>query len=61
MPIEAPFDPAPRVHDEGLTGHRWWPLDELLSTREIVAPRQLGALLEALLRDGQPANAIEVA
>jgi 8-oxo-dGTP pyrophosphatase MutT (NUDIX family) len=60
MLIEAPFEPAPRVHDEGLTGHRWWPLEELRSTREIVVPRKLGILLDTVLREGPPATAFEV-
>ncbi len=54
------FEPAPRVHDEGITTPRWWPLAELRATREIVVPRQLGALLDTVLREGPPTAAIEV-
>ena len=35
---EAPFEPVPRVHDEGVGGHRWWSLDELRVARERSSP-----------------------
>ena len=33
---------------EAIDGHRWWPLDELRTTDEVVYPRRLLALLERL-------------
>jgi 8-oxo-dGTP pyrophosphatase MutT (NUDIX family) len=60
LEVREAMEPAPRIQDEGLTGHRWWSLDELRSTREILVPRELGPLLETLLRDGPPAVPFEV-
>jgi 8-oxo-dGTP pyrophosphatase MutT (NUDIX family) len=43
--LAAPFEPTPRVRDEGIGEHRWWSLDELKTTREIVAPAELASIL----------------
>jgi 8-oxo-dGTP pyrophosphatase MutT (NUDIX family) len=40
--------------------HRWWTLDELQGTSDIIFPTQLGELMSRLLRDGTPAQPIEV-
>lgn len=40
--------------------HRWWRLGEIAHSAESFAPRDLGARVEALLRDGLPAVALEV-
>ena len=48
--IAAPFEPMPRVRDEGIGEHRWWTLDELRATREIVAPIELARILASVAR-----------
>ena len=61
-----PFEPVPRLSwealaAEGVTGLRWWPLDEILASTETrFAPRPLGRLVQELLRDGPPATPIDV-
>ncbi len=45
---------------EHVYGYRWWTLDELETTGERLAPRALGTKLRALLRDGPPAEALDV-
>jgi 8-oxo-dGTP pyrophosphatase MutT (NUDIX family) len=49
------------VEQDAVLGHRWWPLAELAATAETVYPSSLAAELTALLRDGRPAEPIEVA
>jgi 8-oxo-dGTP pyrophosphatase MutT (NUDIX family) len=41
--------------------HRWWTLEELDSTTEVVLPPGLGALLRDALENGPPAVAVELA
>lgn len=49
------FDPAAApLDDPGLDHVRWWTVDELRDTDEVVAPGTLAAHLAALLRDGPP-------
>ena len=61
-----PFEPVPRLSREalaaeGMTGLRWWALDEILEATETrFAPRPLGRLVQELLRDGPPATPIDV-
>ena len=61
-----PFEPTPGLSwealaAEGMTGLRWWALDEILAATETrFAPRSLGRLLQDLLRDGPPATPIDV-
>ena len=61
-----PFEPMPGLScealaAEGMTGLRWWALDEILAATETrFAPRPLGRLLQDLLRDGPPATPIDV-
>ena len=45
---------------EMLRSHRWWTAAELAATDEVLAPRGLGRLLQDLLRDGPPAEPIEI-
>jgi len=41
-------------------GHRWWTVDEILASKERFEPVDLGARLQALLRDGPPAEPIDL-
>jgi 8-oxo-dGTP pyrophosphatase MutT (NUDIX family) len=41
-------------------GHRWWTVDEILASRERFEPMDLGLRLKALLRDGAPAEPIDL-
>lgn len=59
------FEPAPRFTPEQLraefvTELRWWTLPELESSDEVFAPRRLPELVVALLRDGPPAEPVDV-
>ena len=47
--------------DEGVTTLRWWTLDEVTGSQEMFAPRDLGARLTDLLRDGPPNTTIVLA
>jgi double-stranded uracil-DNA glycosylase len=55
-------DVAPTIEltAEHVYGHRWWTLDELERTDENLAPRALATQLRALLRDGVPAEPVDV-
>ena len=55
-------DVAPTIDlvAEGVYGHRWWTLDELEATGERLAPRALRTELRRLLRDGAPAEPLDV-
>jgi 8-oxo-dGTP pyrophosphatase MutT (NUDIX family) len=52
--VTAPLD------DPGLIGVRWWTLDQLRATDEILAPGTIADHLGALLRDGPPASPVDV-
>jgi 8-oxo-dGTP pyrophosphatase MutT (NUDIX family) len=41
-------------------GHRWWTVGEILASHERFEPMDLGARLKALLRDGPPADPIDL-
>jgi 8-oxo-dGTP pyrophosphatase MutT (NUDIX family) len=41
-------------------GHRWWAVDEILASGERFEPMDLGVRLKALLRDGPPAEPIDL-
>jgi ADP-ribose pyrophosphatase YjhB (NUDIX family) len=57
--VEA-FDAEARVVPElYMKAARWWTLEELSETREIVAPRRLAELVAELLEDGPPASPID--
>ena len=64
--VRAPaFDPAPQLswdelRREGMTAVCWWDLDELEQARELFAPRRLPALLRELVREGPPAEPLEI-
>jgi ADP-ribose pyrophosphatase YjhB (NUDIX family) len=60
-----PFEPLPgqsweQLNAEYVTAIRWWTLAELERTEELVAPRRLAELLRTLLRDGPPAEPLDV-
>ena len=42
-----------------IAAHRWWPVDEILGSQEVFAPRRMGALLRSLLHEGPPAEPID--
>jgi 8-oxo-dGTP pyrophosphatase MutT (NUDIX family) len=52
------FDPIERV---ALVDHRWWTLEELAATDEIVYPRELAVELARIVDDGLPDAPYEVA
>lgn len=59
------FEPVPRFTPEQLAaehvaGMRWWTPEELAGSRELFAPRRLPKLLAGLLRDGPPAQIVDV-
>lgn len=43
-----------------LLEHRWWTADAIQASEEVFAPRDLGRLLQELLREGPPAAAFDV-
>jgi 8-oxo-dGTP pyrophosphatase MutT (NUDIX family) len=45
---------------EDIIDYRWWSLDELAATTEPLVPGALAALVRELLRDGTPAEPVEV-
>jgi 8-oxo-dGTP pyrophosphatase MutT (NUDIX family) len=60
-----PFEPTPRLtweelRLEGMTAVRWWTLDELEATDATFAPRRLPLLVRSLVRDGPPAEPLDV-
>jgi TDG/mug DNA glycosylase family protein len=52
--------PTIDLTEERVYGHRWWTLDELEATDEWLAPSALATDLRALLRDGPPAEPLDV-
>ena len=49
------------LRDEGVTELRWWTLGELEAATDVeFAPRRLPSLLRELLRDGPPAEPVDV-
>jgi 8-oxo-dGTP pyrophosphatase MutT (NUDIX family) len=46
--------------DLATAGARWWTLDELASTDEVLAPRSLPMALAALISDGPPITPVDV-
>jgi 8-oxo-dGTP pyrophosphatase MutT (NUDIX family) len=53
-PADAPLD------DHGTDEARWWRRDELTTTEEILAPRELPKHLSRLLDDGPPSEPVDV-
>ena len=43
-----------------LTGFRWWTLDDLTTTSDVLAPRDLAARLRQLLAEGPPPEPIAI-
>jgi ADP-ribose pyrophosphatase YjhB (NUDIX family) len=41
-------------------GHRWWRIDEIAASKERFEPLDLGAQLQALLKDGPPAEPVTI-
>lgn len=59
------FEPAPRLsweelRREGMTGTRWWDVEELEAATAVFAPRRLPLLLRELLLHGPPAEPVDV-
>jgi 8-oxo-dGTP diphosphatase len=59
------FEPMPRhtweqLNAEWVTDVRWWPIDEIAASDEAFAPTRLALLLRELLRDGPPAEPVDV-
>lgn len=48
------------VEARSVLEHRWWSVDELSSTTETVYPTTLAARLTELLRDGPPAEPVDI-
>ncbi|MEX2612522.1 MAG: NUDIX domain-containing protein [Gaiellaceae bacterium] len=60
-----PFEPRPRhswaqLNAEGVTAIRWWTPEEIERSEELFAPRRLGELLRVLVREGPPAELLDV-
>ena len=45
---------------EVLTAHRWWSLDELMETEEVIAPRCLATVLPPILAGAYPAEPLPI-
>ena len=59
------FEPSPRLtweelREEGMTAVRWWTPDELEASEALFAPRRLPLLVRSLLREGPPAEPLDV-
>ena len=55
----AAFEPQPQLsweqlNAERVTAFRWWTVDEVVTSREVFAPRLLGQYLSDLIADGPP-------
>ena len=48
------------VERRSIVDHRWWSVDELHNTPEVVYPPALSSLLESVLREGPPREPIEI-
>jgi TDG/mug DNA glycosylase family protein len=46
--------------DEGIHGHRWWSLDDIVASEDTFAPRSFVTHLRALLESGAPPQPIDV-
>ncbi|MGH8840759.1 MAG: NUDIX hydrolase [Jiangellaceae bacterium] len=62
IPEVIDVDPAGWTPEEreDLTAHRWWSLSEMEATTEMLVPRSLARLVRGLLRDGAPAEPLDV-
>ena len=48
------------IERRSIVGHRWWRVDELRNTLDVVYPPALSSLLESVLREGPPREPIEI-
>jgi double-stranded uracil-DNA glycosylase len=55
-------EPAPRVDlaAEGVANLRWWTLDEVDRTSEVLVPARLNEVMRDVLRDGPPREPLDV-
>jgi len=63
--LTPPFEPSPRLtweelREEGMTAVRWWTPEELEAAEALFAPRRLPLLVRSLLREGPPAEPLDV-
>ncbi len=49
------------VEGASITGHRWWTLEELTATEDLLRPAELPELIRQLLADGPPHEPLTVA
>jgi hypothetical protein len=49
-----------QLASEYVTAIRWWTQEELMASQELFAPQRLPELVVALLRDGPPAEPLDV-
>ena len=49
------------VEGASITGHRWWTLEELTATEDLLRPAELPELIRQLLADGPPNEPLTVA
>nr|WP_300051776.1 NUDIX domain-containing protein [uncultured Nocardioides sp.] len=58
------FEPIPagltEFEAKTIAGFRWWDAEDLSSTTDTVFPPRLGRLLAGLLRDGPPAEPVDI-
>ena len=43
-----------------MVGHRWWSIDEIDASQDVIYPRRLAVELRRLLEDGLPESPYEV-
>ena len=48
------------VERRSIVDHRWWSVDDLRNTTDVVYPPALSSLLESVLREGPPREPIEI-
>lgn len=48
------------VERRSIVDHRWWSVDQLRNTPDVVYPPALSSLLESVLREGPPREPIEI-
>jgi 8-oxo-dGTP pyrophosphatase MutT (NUDIX family) len=55
-PVTSNMEPAERTVFQEF---RWWPIEEIVRSKELFAPRRIGDLLLTLQRDGPPPSPVE--
>ena len=48
------------VEQRAMVGHRWWSIDEIDASQDVIYPRRLAVELRRLLEDGLPETPYEV-